>query len=314
VGALTSGLDVLERHAYGAALQLGVGEGAGRWQGAFAYARRGPGSLLFDASYTRDELLAPACCVTDHSLEAGVTMVARRWRRAASLRGGVEYDRTGGAARWGLVGGLGWSSAAQPALAISPTLGTRASLTVRRRWRTDVVRSTTEWTARVSTYRAWSGGGFAPQVTGLRVSAGTVAGNAGVAFGVGGNPGEAFELMPGIVFGGSRSFPLRGATGSEFIARRVVTASLEHRVPLALVGRGLPWLLPAQLDRVSLAAFVDGAATWLGTTRGEHGSVGAELVFDLGIGYDLPLRVRFGAARRLDRGAGTAYAAVGAAF
>jgi len=197
----------------------------------------------------------------------------------------------------------------------------RLAATVRRRWRVDNDRSSTEVTTRGAAYRAWGTGGFARQVTAVRASAGFITGTDPLRFEVGGVSGEAVVLPGGLPLGtGGRTFPLRGAQPGELAGRRVITATLEHRMPLALVGRGLPWFLPAQLDRLSAAAWLDFATTWNQTASGpgwgpsSHAPPGAELVSDLGVGYDFPLRLRWGVARRLDVPAATAYLTVGSSF
>jgi hemolysin activation/secretion protein len=132
-------------------------------------------------------------------------------------------------------------------------------------------------------------------------------------------------LLPGISIGSAaRSFPVRGFAPSDGVGRYAFAVSLEDRLPLALVGRGLG-LVPGALDRLSLALFVDLARTWsppdwTSRFRGlpasqTLASVGAEAVADLGVLYDVPVRFRTGVAWRV-RGASGAggFVAVGAAF
>jgi len=118
---------------------------------------------------------------------------------------------------------------------------------------------------------------------------------------------------------------VRGFPGSFVLGRSAASASLEYRAPLALVGRGIG-LLPGTLDRVSGAVFVDGGAAWSSTrctTFGDPGtgscvhllaSAGAELVTDLGVAWDFPVRLRFGAAVPFGYRAVSGYVAVGSAF
>jgi len=77
--------------------------------------------------------------------------------------------------------------------------------------------------------------------------------------------------------------------------------SVEYRVPLALVGEALGHL-PFGADRLSAAAFADAGDAWEPGERARlHRlrSVGAELVADLTVNYDVPLRLRFGVAQPL---------------
>jgi hemolysin activation/secretion protein len=115
---------------------------------------------------------------------------------------------------------------------------------------------------------------------------------------------------------------VRGYPSGTLFGQRAATASVEYRVPLALIGQGFGHL-PLGIDRLWLSAFGDvgdawepGAAARLHRLR----SVGVELVADLTVSYDLPLGLRLGVAQPLvDPPAGgrarvRAYAAVGSDF
>jgi outer membrane protein assembly factor BamA len=97
---------------------------------------------------------------------------------------------------------------------------------------------------------------------------------------------------------------------------RALTATVELRLPLALVGESLG-TLPVGADKVSLSLFSDVGDAWdrsaeLRLTRLR--SLGAELVGDVTYLYDLPLRVRLGAAVPLTGGPARAYLALGTDF
>jgi hypothetical protein len=332
-GALSSGTDVLERWWWAALVQAGGGVASGHLRGSFALVHSLSRPLSLDAWYSRDQLAWQdetgniGCCVLDETAELGATLVRPRWRHSLSMRGALLQDRFGPFERRGVSLSLGVSTASRPPFAISRQEGARASGTVRHRRRVGEGRSSTEYTARVQAYLAWgaaapggggeggsAGGAFARQVTALRLSGGVITGNDPVRYLAGGNPAEGVSLAPGLALGGSRSFPLRGAAAGEYGGRRILAASLEHRIPLALVGRGLPGFIPVQLDRLSVSLFGDGLLTSLSGTGNRYASLGAELVFDLGAGADVPVRLRFGTARRLDTDRLRFFAAAGAAF
>ena len=114
---------------------------------------------------------------------------------------------------------------------------------------------------------------------------------------------------------------MRGYPGDALVGRSAASLSVELRLPLALVGRGLG-LLPLFLDRTSLALFADVGAAWFprGFTSllpdyASIGSFGAELAVDFGALYGTALRLRVGAAMPVAAGAApAAYVAFGPSF
>lgn len=335
IGALTSGADALGRHAYYADLAFGLGDAAGSWLGnlTYVYARFSP--ALLDFSFSRDELVlrdtaGTHCCFASDQWRLGVTLRRRSYRTALAARLGGEIDRTvydvTAVRRVGAVLSGSASHAIYPALGISAQDGWRVSGLVRRRWREDPSRSYWDLRAFGSAYKGFEGGGFARRVLAVHGAFGALRGTDNVAFGVGGLSGGSYEVVPGVTVGsGSRDFPVRGFPGAFVFGRNAASASLELRVPLALVGRGIG-LLPGALDRVSGTVFVDGGAAWTSTgctTFGDPGSgaclhllasAGAELVADLGVTWDFPVRLRFGAAAPFGYRAAAGYFAVGSAF
>ncbi len=337
IGALTTGQDALGRHFYGATASLGVGAAARTWRGSLAYVYAGLVPWLLDASYSRDVGLVqslpgsgwPACCYVDEDGTAGLTWRLVRWRTQLSTRLGAEYERRVTVRRAGAV----WSAAAahvvEPALAISPQGGWTVSALLRERWREDSSHEYHEARLAASLYRALpvgggggGGMGFARPVVALSAAVGELAGSERVVYGVGGVEGAGVSLVPGVTLGGGGpTFPVRGYPEAAILGRGAATGSVELRLPLALVGRGAG-LLPLYLDRVSLALFADGGAAWFPagfTSRlprsSTIGSLGAELVADLGVPYSFPVRLRLGAARPLTAGTtASAYVAFGPSF
>ncbi|MEK6610974.1 MAG: hypothetical protein AABZ35_08640 [Gemmatimonadota bacterium] len=321
-GAFTSGGDALGRHLYFADLALGTGKASGTWRGSLFYQYAGFTRAILDASFTRD--------LADESAEAGITVWRRRWRTAYAARLGAEYDRIGTDEYRGIVLSAAASHTFQPALAISTQEGWRLSATLRRQELVGTSLGHTEHFVRASAFTSFEGGGFARHVLAVRGAVGVITGNDNVAYLVGGLSGGSVELLPGVTIGsGSRNFPVRGFAPASDTGRMVGSLSVEVRSPLALVGRGYG-LWPAMLDRVSMVVFADaggafapgncpqaasGGAGGGGGTGCLHmiGSVGLELVTDLGIAYDFPVRLRFGSALRSD-GGGAAYFAVGSGF
>ncbi len=334
-GVFTSGGDALGRHRYAADLSFGTGGASGTWRGGLAYVYAGFTPALFDLSYSRDQLryylvANPSvllCCIADESAAAGITVRHRRWRTAYAARLGAEYDRTGTAEYRGVVVSAAAAHTVEPALSISTQDGWRLSATLRRKERIGTALGHTEHYVRLAAFTSFAGGGFARHVFAARAAVGVITGNDNVGYGLGGISGGSVELLPGVTFGtGSRNFPVRGYAPAAKVARQVGSLSLELRSPLALVGRGYG-LWPAMLDRVSLVFFTDLAGTRAPSNCPQFsaggggasaclagfGSAGAELVTDLGVAYDFPVRLRFGAARRFS-GGGAAYVAVGAGF
>ena len=102
--------------------------------------------------------------------------------------------------------------------------------------------------------------------------------------------------------GGSarRNFPVRGYEGAQRSGRHAWAAALEFRLPSALVNRALRTPL-LHFDRAFLTLFADAGNAWgrdnlsLASTPKPLLSAGAEFVYDFGILY-VPFRFRIGAA------------------
>ncbi len=333
LGALSSSADPVERYAWTARLQAGVGDFAGRWQGAFGWTMAGPGSSLLDAAWVRDESVYPgpsaarptACCDRDESVGAGLSLVRRRWRTVAAVRLGAVYDDDAGRRRAGGVLSGTWTSALTPALAIGPQDGARVAASLRVRRRLGTALTAGDASLRVLAWRSLGRGAlFARPVLAARAAAGATFGGDLVEFGVGGESGSGVAILPGVSVGGTaRTFPVRGYGGAFIQGRRALSLSVEQRVPLALVGRNLG-LMPVGLDRVWASVFADAGAAFSSAYCGAGStglcsrgiaSAGAELSSIVALGYDLPVVVRGGLAVRLTYLSGpAAWVAVGAGF
>ncbi len=188
------------------------------------------------------------------------------------------------------------------------TLATNTSY----RWREDAP-SLGSWRTVLSAraFQPLNGPGFARHVLALRGTVGVADTRTTSEFSVGGVSGLSAELVPGVTVGDpSRAFALRGVAPGIQRGIRAAAASAEYRAPLVMFSR-LPNLLSVYTDRLSVALFSDVARAWcpaslarantvvcerVGEKDGWLASAGAELVIDLAVQYDVPYRVRVGAA------------------
>lgn len=221
------------------------------------------------------------------------------------LRRGTRYPS--------LFANTAWSTARLALRGISVEEGVTLSQQTSYRWREDAPESGS-WRT-LLTGRAYVPlplPGYARHVLALRASAGVADTRTATEFSVGGTSGTSLELLPGLVVGDpSRSFPVRGTAPGVQRGIRAVGGTLEYRAPLTMFQRlALPFTL--FVDRTSLALFSDVARAWCpgalarvntvvceapGQRDGTLASAGAELVLDLAVQYDVPYRLRVGAAR-----------------
>lgn len=121
-----------------------------------------------------------------------------------------------------------------------------------------------EVVGRLSLYKSLGGGGFARQVIALRASGGIARGpGAGPDhFEVGDAAGTRERFTGFGLFGGAPLlFPVRGYGSASRRGHRAWSASLEYRLPLFLIRRGLgAW--PLYFDRTSAGVFVDAGNAW----------------------------------------------------
>jgi len=172
----------------------------------------------------------------------------------------------------------------------------------RRRAEREGARWSSEARSRLGLYAHVPGvGGFAHHVLAVRLAAGASGGPLGERFKAGGVSSGALGLTFGQALGATRDFPVRGYRAGELLGRRAATATVEYRLPLALVGAPFGHL-PFGADKLWLNIFGDagdawdpGAAPRLTRLR----SAGAELAGDLTLNYDFLVQLRLGVAAPL---------------
>ena len=341
IGGLTSGEDVLGRHFWAASVLAGLGSSGGQVAADLGYTYSGLRNLVLDASYSRQPQLfllprdttagAPAdivCCTRDEAMHAGVSFGRRRSRSSLNVRIGLEATNEPLLARRGGSINATFTRLASSALAISPQDGFRVNASIRHRRRVSGDLSNTQLLVRATGFASSRSTSFARQVFAVRGAFGIETGSDRVLFGAGGVSSGALEVLPGIALGGStRNFQVRGYAPGTLAGRKALGLSLENRVPLALLGRSIG-MLPLGVDRVSASLFTDAAMAWnvaycpgfeTGTPIKASCSnwiwtVGAELATDIGMAYEIPLRVRAGGALRVrDNGLGM-WVALGSSF
>jgi hypothetical protein len=340
VGAMTSGADLVGRHAYAA--QLLVPTDATGVVGELDYRYAGLGQPIVGLSVSQNwELWASGPGVDIHRGTRDAllytTFVRPRARTYAALTvgGGLETTRFAvdppdarASLRPELQQALAdsayprvfvsgsWGNPRQSAYAVSPEDGVTLAATVDQRWAGGTSGVPTRRYVGVTTgYKSLDLPGFARHVVAARLAGGIADRQATDALEVGGVSGGTLSLLPGYVVGtGQRAFPVRGFDAASLAGTRAVAASLEYRAPLVIPARGLR-LLPFFLDRTALSLFYDAGAAWcdrptdsnsLCGPSGVDGrwlaSVGAELnVVAAVLSWDAPYRFRLGAARPVSR-------------
>lgn len=342
-GFTTSGSDAIGRTSY--FLHGLASPDPGRAIGSALIVSEALGSPTLDAGVSNDWSLvgvtSGGVAVAEHTVEgsAGATFVARRWRTTAVFRFALEAERmrfhsdperplstvcTGCVARDFVSGSasvrVGHFVSAP--LAVSAQNGVVWSAVYRRREQLASDGWSGELQSRIAMYARLPTVGYAHPVLALRLSGGITHGPSPLFFGVGGVSSSVVDLGFGLRLGTSRAFPVRGYLAGDARGPRALTATAELRWPLALLGRSLGHL-PLGADQLSLVLFADAGDAW-SRGNGPHPSrmigVGGEVVADLRVSYDLPLRARFGVAYpvgSLNTGrpqTATAYAALGADF
>jgi hypothetical protein len=338
-GGLTAGVDAVGRYAYVAYGM--VSTSPLRAQGTFGVVTHALGNPMLDAVISNDwshvgavPAVGRVVSAEDYDASIGATLVTRRWRRTLALRFAAELEGTRyvarpdtmladictGCRRSDLVGGsvsVTAGSAVGAPLAVSPQDGAVATLLYRRREEQGSDRRSDEYRGRLALYaRLGPRVGFAHSVLAARVSAGVIDGTLGERLSVGGvSSGVVTVAFGQSLGGGTRTFPVRGYDGGSLRGSRAASVSVEYRVPLALIGRSLGHL-PLGVDKFSFALFGDVGDAWdAGDDARLHRarSVGLELVGDLTLSYDLPLRFRVGIAQPAER-RHRLYGGVGADF
>jgi hypothetical protein len=337
IGATTAGADAVGRYSY--LVQGLVSASPVRAQGSLFLISRALGDPTLDFSISNDWSLvgtdSTGHVVSSERRDAaiGATVVDRRWWSFVSLRVAAEYegrryvsipdttlsdicigcnsrDRVGGSAS------LSVGSAVSGPLSVSLQDGASASFLFRHREEQGTSRWLNEVRARGSAYaRLGPRIGHAYPVLAIRGAVGAMDGPIPDRLSAGGVSSGAVEIGFGQTLGVFRTFPVRGYASGAVRGRRAATLTAEYRVPLALIGRSLGHL-PLGADKLAFSVFGDLGDAWdPGEPARLHRlrSAGAELVGDLTISYDLPLRVRVGVAQPAT-GRTQVYAAFGADF
>lgn len=335
VGALSSGSDVVGRHAWSA--QLSVEPSTSLWEGGAGWRYAGFGQPFVDVggsqSWTRDRIVQEGTLLGELDERVrygslGLTFIRPRVRSYGTLSIGADFESRRFVPRTEVLAGLlredlhgtrnapgvrlssSWSNAQYPSLAISPEDGITAALTLRNRWLPDASGSTTRSAvARLAAFKSLPLPGPSHHVIAVRGALGWQDARTTSPFEIGGVSGGSVELLPGLPVGGAqRTFFVRGWAPATLEGTRAAAAAIEWRAPLAIIGSAIGHL-PAFVQRASLSAFADAATAWcadadLGTAACRQAPVdaewlmgaGAELLVDLAPLYDVPYRVRLGVA------------------
>ena len=327
VGALTSAVDLVGQHAYyvGARIFLPAGGySGGRGAGFLSYRYSGLGNPTLNVSTSQNwdedrvrmggrngDAPADTIFILERARRAVLSMTLARpraWSAVSfTLSGGLlredrealdtelrpadlSKDDSPRSTLGEVAAGFSASTARSHALQMGNAAGASFSVQATRRF--DLTgeslddRSVDAVSGDLRTYVKLPGGGFAAPVVALRASAGAARGP---------DSGRGYFKVGGIA---RRLFPVRGYESTQRSGRRAWAASLELRLPAALVNRavGTPLL---HFDRAFLALFADAGNAW-GRDNSPQGtpepllSAGAELIYDFGILY-LPFRFLAGA-------------------
>jgi hypothetical protein len=327
LGAFTVGFDDIERHTYTA--DLAVNFDNGRVIGSLDYTYAGLGNPVISLAASREyDALFGESIQREDNLSLRATLLHPRWRWNLAVTGGVEgvvvrrdsaefvldtEDRL-----VGVIAGVAFGNARVPAYAISPEDGVRVSLFGRRRFDIEPVfrdATYTELSGQTHVYQSINAFGFAHHVAAARVS---------------GVHRSGLGVGPTDVGGEGDFLPVRGFEDGDRIGFDAWSASLEYRVPLAMVGRGVG-LWPLFLDRLSASVFVDAGDASCTTdqatvfracpgnedrSQGVLVSAGAELLGNVAVLAFLPAWVRLGIAQPIQgpRSNPRVYFAIGQSF
>lgn len=335
LGASSSGRDLVGRHAWGALAAVDV-EGSGRWLASAGYDWSGLGNPVLSVEAERDWDRLGTLRAPDSTIRVAIervdvasafaTLIRRRWRSTATLSVGVEREWTRAfilgtpryrftnerAGLWNLVGRVTYANLRTPAYAISREDGIVVSFEARSTFESEDEenpRDYREFELFSAGYRGLDVAGFAHHVLAARFSALMREGDGARPTSIGGESGGAADFLGYNVGTGSRLLPIRGFDRGVLIGTSAWTASLEYRLPIALVGRR-PALSPVFIDRIAAAAFLDGgdaectdAVAELFTrcaravaTPTPIVAAGAEIILDIGFAGVFPARLRAGFA------------------
>lgn len=338
LGGMTSGQDLVGRHAYAA--QLLVPTDASGMVGAVDYRYAGLGQPVLGATLFQDWELRARLVGGDvrrrtQSAIVSATFARPRIRTIAALTvgGGIQArhfavdppalraslppaaQRALGDSTYprAFVSGT-WANTYRSAYAISPEGGVMLTGSVDQRWgRGATAAASRTYVGAATGYKSLDLPGFARHVAALRVAGGLADRNATSTLEVGGVSGGTLSVLPGYAVGtGRQTFPVRGFGAASLEGTRAFAASFEYRAPLVIPGRGLG-LLPFFVDRTSLSLFYDAGAAWCPTSLAAScypaerenrwiASVGGELNLSAAVlSWDVPYRFRLGLAHPVIR-------------
>ena len=298
IGAAVDGQDVIGRHRWAASATFfpdgGRTEGLAAWQyaglgvpvlgasalqdwdvGAAAGVLRRPDGTPVETALLNRQRSASLVATfpfprfrsyTWVSVGANYRAIDRAWDDPAAAEGITLAERP---PEVGAVLTVGRSTARAYDFSISQEEGWLAAATVEGRRFTRALagdreaRGYVRVAARAQGFVPVEAGGFARHVVAGRMAAAADAGSRSPGFSLGGVYGSslAAPLGTGTGIGAELDLPLRGYEEGVQSGDRAVTASLEYRLPLALVERGIG-IWPFFVDRLWAGAFADGGAAW----------------------------------------------------
>lgn len=290
LGAGSSGLDILGRHAWSAAALLEPERRELDANAAYRYA--GLGVPVFDAAWSQ-QWDGSFRVVDDSARTIGFVGRRRRFisfastwsvprvRWSAQGTVGAQYERRAFAADADSVLGpansllrrgtgfpslflnTSWSTARLALQGISVEEGFTLATNTAYRWRDAAPANgswRTVWTVRG--YRPFAAGGFARHVLTVRGSMGLADRRTVTEFAAGGVSGAQGALLPGFTVGDpTRTFSVRGVPAASQRGSRALGGTLEYRVPLVQLRR-LPSPFGVYTDRLAAAFFTDAARAW----------------------------------------------------
>lgn len=295
VGLMTSGYDVVGRHAMTATFEVPTNNTGVVGDLSYQYSGLGLPILQLDAAQEWESLGDVVSRDAARQVlgklrrrtwtgDALATWLRQRARTSFSVTGGVGVEHrshmtTAGvplssldtAGAFGsptfptLIAGAGFANYQRPPFSISPEDGVQLNATVRDRLKSGPAANgpaSVSAVASASVYKSLDLPGFAHHVLALRGATGWADDRAEGYFAVGGVSGSTFQIIPGYVIGeGRKTFPVRGFVPGTLVGTRAAVGSVEYRIPLLLTG-GAPGPLPFFLDRSSLTLFSDYGTAW----------------------------------------------------
>ena len=286
-GAVTSGFDIVDRHAY--TVQILRNNRFHENSAWLWYRYAGLGLPLIDLYASQNFAhsyvytgtpgnFTPVGTISEQSRVASLqsTLIRPRFRSYTvfSLGGEIESIRYSTAPESLLpqlspffstahsypaaIASAGWSNAKRPGLSISAEDGVSASVRGRQRWQRGTSGSSTRSVIGVaSAYRSLDLPGFAHHVIALRAAGGITDERSPDRFSAGGISGTLLEVFPGIDLGEQRrTFGVRGYPVSAESGIRAYTGTIEYRAPLVAPSRGFRFV-PVFIDKISLTLFGD---------------------------------------------------------